>query len=634
MGRAVLVLGLIGTSVLCRHRVWWGHKTDPTWEQTLEFIVLPDCTDAAASVSYSGATRTLDHPGSGRPWIVGRWADSELTIETAGDVSVALLGCTSVHPERLRHLVGAVRSAEDLDRVASSLPGAFHLIGSVRGVIRIQGTVSTTCQVFHTRIGGLTVAADRPHTLARLIDAGIDEDALALQLIAPALPGKLALRTLWRGVESLGLGEYLRVDAAGAHRVVRWWTPPEPDVGLDAGLGPLREALIDAVRARSSQGVKVSADLSGGLDSTSLCFIAAQHTDDLVTTHFAPMDDGNPDAIWARTARAALPSADHVVFPPDESPPWYGDYTVGDDDLEGPFPVLRTRCIVEHSAREVAGRGATRHLQGSGADELFRPGSVWLHSLLRKRPFTALQLTPGARFLWRWTLPNTIRQLADQTSYAHWLRRCAQQLTRSGTWTPTPDWEPVLSLPTWATAEAVATVRRLFVEEANAHPRPWSPLRIQHELLSTMRLNGTINRRVSQVTSQFGVSHEAPYIDDRVIEAVMAIRLEDRTSLTEYKPVLKMAMRGIVPQEILDRRSKGNYSKNLYSGIRKHQQRILDELGHDSHLARLGIIDPDAVRKTLSTVHPEPLALRPADPTLACEAWLRTATSPVAGRTP
>jgi asparagine synthase (glutamine-hydrolysing) len=569
--------------------------------------------------------RRLDHPGSGRPWVIGRWADSDLTIETAGDVSVVLLGCASLGVERLRCLVGRVRSVEDLDRLSSSLAGAFHLIGSIRGSTRVQGTVSTSRQVFHARIDGVTVAADRPYTLARLAGAGIDEDVLALHLLSLCAPGNLAGRPLWRGVESLDLGEYLRVDPGGTHCVVRWWTPPASEVTLDTGVKMVREALTHAVEARTSHVNRVSADLSGGLDSTSLCFLATPRTHDLLTTHYAPMDAMNDDAIWAERARTALPHADHVVFEPDESPEWYGDYTLGEGDLEGPYPVLRTRGTVEHLARQVSALGASRHLQGSGGDELFRAGPVWLHSLLRTRPLAALRLVRGARSLWRWTLPNTVRNLADQATYPQWLNHCAERLTESA-WSPAAGWENVPQMPVWATRDAVSAARRLLADAAKT--QPWSRLRIHHELLSMMRLNGHINRRASQVTSRFGVSYEAPYIDDRVIEAVMAIRLEDRTSLTEYKPVLKRAMRGIVPDEILTRRSKGDYSPHLYSGIRRHQQRILDELGPDSHLARLGLIDPDAVRRTLASVHPDARTLAPADPTLACEAWLRTLASP------
>ncbi len=590
----------------------------------MEFVVLPDCTNSSRVMAHSNGACRVDHPGSGRPWIMGEWSDSDFTIATVGDISVALVGCVSVCAEQLRRLVGKVRSIGDLDRLTEVLAGDFHLIGSVRGNTRIQGTVSTSRQVFHSRIDGMTVAADRPHTLARLAGTGIDEDLLALHLICLRAPGNLASRPLWQEVESLDMGEYLRVDRQGTHRVVRWWTPPASDVPLDTGVIAVREALIHAVEARTSRANRVSADLSGGLDSTSLCFLATQQTHNLLTTHYAPMDEANDDAIWAKQARASLPHAHHIVFKPDESPTWYGDYTVGEDDLEGPYPVLRARGTIEHLARTVSALGATRHLQGSGGDELFRAGPVWLHSLLRTRPLTALRLVHGARSLWRWTLPNTIRNLADQATYPQWLHRCADKLTDT-TWSPATAWENVPRMPPWATGDAVSTARRLLVDAAET--RPWSHLRIHHELLSMMRLNGHINRRASQVASRSGVSYEAPYIDDRVIEAVMALRMQDRTSLTEYKPVLKRAMHGIAPDDILTRRSKGDYSPHLYAGIRRHHKRILDELGPDSHLASLGLIDPEAVRRTLGSVHPDARTLAPADPTLACEAWLRAVTS-------
>ncbi|MBT3149343.1 hypothetical protein HTV45_00185 [Streptomyces sp. CHD11] len=89
----------------------------------------------------------------------------------------------------------------------------------------------------------------------------------------------------------------------------------------------MREALFDAVAARTANQKVVSADLSGGLDSTSLCFVAGRSTGtDLATLHYEAHGGRGEDLAHARRAAAALPRARHVVVPPAETPDWYAPF--------------------------------------------------------------------------------------------------------------------------------------------------------------------------------------------------------------------------------------------------------------------------------------------------------------------
>lgn len=80
-----------------------------------------------------------------------------------------------------------------------------------------------------------------------------------------------------------------------------------------------------------------------------------------------------------------------------------------------------------------------------------------------------------------------------------------------------------------------------------------------------------------------------------------------------------------MPAALLQRSTKGDFSVDWHAGLRQaraHLAAVLD----DPLLARLGLIDADALRKVCLGLYPhtlDPLAL---DRTLACEAWLRTLT--------
>ncbi|WP_329377962.1 asparagine synthase-related protein [Streptomyces sp. NBC_01716] len=244
----------------------------------MEFVVLPDHpagTDALALAPASGlpGPKVIEHH-SGRPWLVGDWPDDEIVSVSAGPRRLVLLGCAKVRQEPLAAGLSRVRSLADLDGLARLAAGSFQFVASIDGEVRVQGSLSTACQVFYAKVAGVTMAANRPEALADRIGATVDEERVALELLSPfGPPEPLSEASVWRGVRSPRIGHCLEIGRNGAGRTRRWWTPPAPERPLGDG-DFVREALFDAVLARTAGQPVVSADLSGGLDSTSLCFVA------------------------------------------------------------------------------------------------------------------------------------------------------------------------------------------------------------------------------------------------------------------------------------------------------------------------------------------------------------------------
>src|SRR5439155_18583858 len=88
--------------------------------------------------------------------------------------------------------------------------------------------------------------------------------------------------------------------------------------------------------------------------------------------------------------------------------------------------------------------------------------------------------------------------------------------------------------------------------------RPLAPGRGQHRELETMRFLSRMARQFDHIVAPMGVTLAAPYYDDRVIEAGLAVRPEERITPERYKPLILEAMRGIVPDESLARQTKAN----------------------------------------------------------------------------
>ncbi|WP_051798404.1 asparagine synthase-related protein [Streptomyces sp. NRRL S-337] len=761
----------------------------------MDFLVFPDhpATDALCRHLPAGPpAQILRHP-SGRPWIVGRWSADQILTAEAGPRRAVLLGTTSARPDTLARLLHGPDGLDGIARRTRQLPGSYVLLAAVGPELRCQGDLATVHQLHHARIGGITVAGNQPQNLAALARSAatgglppgapgtglLDEESLALRLLFPFAPLPLALRPLWRAVPAVPPGHHLTVDANGQPTVARWWQPPEPDVPLERAAETVRQALSDAIAARTHRARRqaertertepadtgratggatsgatggtagastggttygagqapsqaaarptLSADLSGGTDSTGLCFLAAQEDVRLITTSWVGRDPGNDDTMWsARSAaylsaaerqreQSAAPGSDpgcgrtprtegdtthgqgkgkekgkdknksernatgeyrpsgttpggssgrardrgrgsgggsgrstghsprsrsqpqagehlslHLSLPYADAPTWYTPphhpLTPTATDPAAPLALFREAARIAHQARLVAARGSRLHLVGVGGDELFAHRPAALNSLARSDLRTAARRAWTVHHLCHWKTSQTLRTLLGGRPYPRWLAGSASRVTTGGD--PRicgADWEVLPSLPPWAHPDAVATVRRLLREAAAEAPEPFAPLRCQHDIVRAAVRSGEIVRGAVALTAPHGVDYEAPFLDNAVIDAALTLQLADRARPGVYKPLLTRALRGIVPDAVLGRGTKGEHSAEVYAGLRAHRG-ALSALCDDSRLAERGLIRPAVLRHHLTSLQPRTDALRALDPTLATEYWLRALT--------
>jgi asparagine synthase (glutamine-hydrolysing) len=590
----------------------------PSW-----FVVLADCESArpVGHVLREQATQEIGHP-SGRPWLLGRWAAGTATIGQAGPTRIAVLGQHAATADQLAGAAGRARAVADLDRLAASLPGSSHLVASVAGRVRVQGTVTGVRRVFHARVGGTTVAADRADVLASLLDAGLDARWLAVHLLEPPILYPLAGRPVWQGVAVVPGDHYLVLDGEGQHRSVCWWAPPKPVVPMAEGAPALREALSGAVAARTQGRELVSCDL-GGVDSTAVCCLAARGQAKVVAYTAASPDPLADDVAWAVRTVAGLGNVEHHVIPAEEMPLLYHGVAL-DEPLDEPCSATVDRERWLTIARRAAARGSRLHLVGFGGDELLYGSLAHLHALLRSSPGIALRQLRGFAAKYRWPRGQLLRQLTDRSPYHQWLARVADMVTapQPPLEEPLLDWGFQPRLPPWATPAAVGAVRELIRDQART-TQPLASGRGQHRELETMRFVSRMTRQFDQLAARLGITLAAPYYDDRVIEAGLAVRPQERITPWRYKPLIVEAMPGIVPDQSLARQTKANGSCDASTGLRRHRAELL-ALWEDSRLARLGLIDANALRELCTRPLPPELEFGGLDQTVACEVWLRT----------
>jgi asparagine synthase (glutamine-hydrolysing) len=600
------------------------HESAGTGPGDAYFAVFTDRADAAA-VARSFArpgSRTLPH-ASGRPWLVGRWHDDEVVTARAGDAALAVVGCCPVDTDELRRRAARLRDLAELDALARSLPGSFHLVASLDGRVRVQGTASGLRLVFHAEIDGVRVAASRADTLACALGLEPDAGELAVRLLWPA-PYPLFETSLWPAVTAVPPQDAVVVAADGrTARHTRWWTPPEPVRPLAEGAPLIRAALEEAVDARTRQGGVVSCDLSGGLDSTSVCFLAARSPARVVAGTWPGRDPADTDLYWAERAAGHLPEVEHVVWDADASPLVYDDLLGIDDLLDEPTIGVMDRSRVLHHLPALAARGSRLHLTGIGGDHVAWCSEAYYHRLVRTRPLFGLRQLRGFRALWQWPLGGTIHALADSRPYRTWLADAADRLRD-----PAPPsvatglgWGMAPRLFGWVSADAERSARRALLDAA-ATAEPLHPDRGMHADLEQIRSTARVIRQWDRMAARAGLPMASPFLDDRVIEACLSVRPDERVTPWRYKPVLTAAMSGVVPDACLRRATKATASMDASDGLREHRADLL-ALWEDSRLERLGLVDGAELRR---------LALRPASPglsaailysTIAAEVWLR-----------
>ena len=591
----------------------------PSW-----FVVLPD-RDAAHEVARrlaAHATQRLDHP-SGRPWLLGVWRASTVVAATAGTAAVAVLGQHATDADDLWRRVEGAQSVHVLDQVADAIVGSVHLAVSVDGATRIQGSATGVRRVYRARVGDVECAADRADVLAHLCDAPVDPHHLALHLLEPPILYPVAGRPVWRDVAAIPPGDCLVLHADGVVEERTHWTPPRPERSLLDGADALRTALIAGIDARVRHHDLVSCDL-GGVDSTAVCCVAAGTTASVIAFTAASPDPLADDVEWARRTVAARGDIEHHVIAADDMPLVYHGLARHHAPLDEPSSVTVDRDRWLTIARRARDRGSRLHLVGFGGDELLYGSVAHVADTLRTHPRTAVRHLRGFTAKYRWPRGRVLRQLADRRPYDAWLRDVAVAVAMPA---PPPD-EPLLAwgfeprLPPWATPDAVAAVRDQISRTADGLA-PSAATRGQHRELEAMRFVSRIARQFEQLAAGDGLTLAAPWYDDAVITAGLAVRPLERVTPWRYKPLLAEAMRGIVPDGARERTTKANGTVDEEPGLRRHRGDVL-ALWDDARLGELGLVDVEMLRRVCAGPLPPELPSGVLYQTIACEVWLRS----------
>ncbi|MGW4412928.1 asparagine synthase-related protein [Nonomuraea sp. NPDC004702] len=197
----------------------------------------------------------------------------------------------------------------------AALPDSFATIRTGPDGVLVVPDLAGAWPLFHTLWAGGVAYYSSPLPLADLTGAGPDPSWLAVRLIAASLPHPGG-RSAFTGINRSLLG----------HMVLLGGPEPRPqplhlpvgELPFTEGAEQLRHALLTAVRRRADRAPRLSSDLSGGLDSSSLALLAAHCRAQRlpVITYIDPVGGGEDDLSYALLCARAEPRLEHIIICP------------------------------------------------------------------------------------------------------------------------------------------------------------------------------------------------------------------------------------------------------------------------------------------------------------------------------
>lgn len=381
----------------------------------------------------------------------------------------------------------------------------------------------------------------------------IDQESLNTFL---ALGYTLAPRTMLRAVRQVRPGHRL-VYAAGQVTESAYWTlrgdGPPPTAPLEEFLDLFR----DAVRKRLLSDVPLGAFLSGGIDSSAVVATMQRATPSPVRTFCLAFQERS----WGEQAYAEMVARDVGTR--------HTEAEVPAQPLADALPrIVRaldephgdTSAIPTYYLCEATRRGVTVALSGDGGDEVLAGYETYVADALRplyRRLPRAVRTGLVARAAG--ALPASGRKLALDEMLRRFVGGAELDADRAHyTWRaifPSPERHGILA----GAARDVAERHEPFEDCLALCPQLDTFRGVQRFMYFDLCtwLPNDILVKVDRTSMAHSLEVRAPFLDHRLVELAFRIPPHRHLQGLQKKHLLRRAMRGILPDAIIDRRKRG-----------------------------------------------------------------------------
>jgi asparagine synthase (glutamine-hydrolysing) len=372
-----------------------------------------------------------------------------------------------------------------------------------------------------------------------------------------------APKTLFKGIHKLPGGTWLRVRLDGSIEERRYWdvltrTQPLLKESEEDIAERIREELRTAVQLRKVSDVPVGVFLSGGIDSSVNAALFSEGASTPVQTFSIGYDDNYksyPSELPYARKMAEFVGADHherlltqqdlIDFLPEM-------VRLQDEPIADPV------CVPVYYVSKLARDNGVIVCQvGEGADELFCGYPMWRLKLqLQKYGNVAPTLVKKAGLA-------ALSMAGHGASHPYeWLRRSAEDMPVfwGGAESFTEAEKQRLLSPRLRTQlrglsswDALSPIHDRFMANAwETSALPWMTY-----LDLNLRLPELLLMRVDKMSMGVSLEARVPFLDHKFVELAMSIPESVKTRGGNLKYILKKAVRGLIPDELIDRKKQG-----------------------------------------------------------------------------
>ncbi len=399
-------------------------------------------------------------------------------------------------------------------------------------------------------------------------ERGVNEEALYYYLSFNATP---APHTLFSGIQKLAPGTWLRVKEDGYVQECRYWdvwdhTQPLTDTSEDEIAERILSELRTSVKLRKISDVPVGVFLSGGIDSSTNAALFSDGEGQPVRTFSIGYDreyESYPSELrYARKIAQKVGAEHHELLLRESDLLESLPLIIRHQDEPLADPVCVPVYYVSKLARDA---GVIVCQVGEGSDELFWGYKYWKDSLRLQRLTNLLPIPSPLR-----ELGLTGLHFAEQSRGASYRHQFSCEVLRRALSNQPIFWggaevfsdsqkrqlfsprllKKFAELSSW---EALQPIRQRFEEKA------WepSPLNWMSYLDLNLRLPELLLMRVDKMSMAVSLEARVPFLDHKFVELAMSIPEAVKTRNGVLKYILKKAVRGVIPDELIDRKKQG-----------------------------------------------------------------------------
>jgi asparagine synthase (glutamine-hydrolysing) len=476
--------------------------------------------------------------------------------------------------------------------------------------------------IYYTRLGGALAFATEAKALLALpgLQADVDPAALHSYLHLGYVP---APHSMFRGISKLPPACVLTVEAGKLLVSSYWSAPTEVDSTPteDEWEERVRGQIAKSVQMQMVSDVPIGAFLSGGVDSSAVVAFMAKSSNRPVKTYSIGFTGSSAEAYYNELPYARkvadLFGTDHheIIVRPDVATLlprllWHMDEPVSD-----------TAFITTYLVSEFARRDVKVILSGVGGDELFAGyrrylGNHYLSYFERLPPFLQRSAVWAGAFLpsdrhspllnvsryAKGFLETAGRPLEDR--YESYLRVFSSSAGRELMSRPPDTPYDALGLA-FKQARGTDAINRMLVVD------------LQTQLPDDLLL------LTDKMTMAVSLECRVPLLDHELVQLAARIPESIKIRRGRLKHVMRKALAGVLPKEILDRKKRG-FGTPMGAWLRGELAPLLRSLLSPATIAARGFLRPAPIQQ-LITDH-EAHRLDGTDPLLALlnfEIWSR-----------